>query len=153
MVHMFESLLDGGGVANTALSSVICDKEIQGLLDRKPEGSLMRACDILQKARELKGLTLEEVVSLMNVTDRDMIHQLHETARWVKNEIYGSRLVLFAPLYISNACTNECTYCAFRRGNAALQRRTLTQEEIAREVRVLVSQGHKRLLLVAGEDY
>jgi len=71
----------------------------------------------------------------------------------VKDEIYGSRLVLFAPLYISNHCRNECLYCAFRATNKALHRRALTQEEVANEVRVLVNQGHKRLLLVAGESY
>jgi 2-iminoacetate synthase len=71
----------------------------------------------------------------------------------VKNEIYGNRLVLFAPLYISNFCANECTYCAFRAKNTGLVRRALTQDEIAQETRILINQGHKRLLLVAGESY
>ena len=72
-------------------------------------------------------------------------------ARFVKDEIYGNRLVLFAPLYISNLCKNECSYCAFRAGNTELKRRALTQAEIAAEVKVLIEQGHKRLLLVSGE--
>jgi 2-iminoacetate synthase len=59
--------------------------------------------------------------------------------------------VLFAPLYISNRCANECTYCAFRATNATLKRRTLTQEEIAEETRILIRQGHKRVLMVSGE--
>ena len=70
------------------------------------------------------------------------------TAKQIKEEIYGSRLVLFAPLYISNRCANECTYCAFRATNATLKRRTLTQEEIAEETRILIRQGHKRILMV-----
>jgi 2-iminoacetate synthase ThiH len=69
-------------------------------------------------------------------------------ARHVKNEIYGNRLVLFAPLYISNLCSNECVYCAFRARNQELVRRALTQEEIATETRLLIEQGHKRMLLV-----
>jgi 2-iminoacetate synthase len=71
----------------------------------------------------------------------------------VKEHIYGKRLVLFAPLYVSNMCANECTYCAFRARNAAVKRRALSQEEVAREVETLVRQGHKRVLLVAGESY
>ena len=138
---------------SAASSCVINDSAIQALLNGKRDRDLARAQDVLRKARELKGLSLEDVVPLMDLTDRETLDQLHETARWVKNEIYGSRLVLFAPLYISNVCSNECSYCAFRKQNTALKRRTLSQQEIAGEVRVLVTQGHKRILLLAGEDY
>ena len=79
--------------------------------------------------------------------------ELFDTARQVKETIYGRRLVLFAPLYISNMCANECLYCAFRARNRDVKRRALTQDEIAREVGILVDQGHKRLLVVAGESY
>jgi 2-iminoacetate synthase len=71
----------------------------------------------------------------------------------VKNEIYGNRLVLFAPLYISNLCSNECLYCAFRARNKELVRRALNPDEIVRETRILIEQGHKRVLLVSGERY
>ena len=71
----------------------------------------------------------------------------------IKDTIYGKRLVLFAPLYISNLCGNECLYCAFRARNKEVQRRVLSQEEIAAETRILIDQGHKRVLLVAGESY
>ena len=75
-------------------------------------------------------------------------------ARYVKDEIYGNRLVLFAPLYISNLCQNECSLLRLpRRATRTLTRRALTQEEIAGETRMLIEQGHKRLLLVAGESY
>jgi 2-iminoacetate synthase len=112
-----------------------------------------RLREILAKARELRGLTLEDVADLMAVEDPALLAELFTTARQVKEEIYGSRLVLFAPLYISNRCGNDCSYCAFRAPNREVKRRTLNQEEIANEVRILIEQGHKRVLIVAGEAY
>ena len=109
--------------------------------------------DILDKSKELHGLNSEEVAVLMKISDPDQVEELYETARYIKDAIYGNRIVLFAPLYISNLCKNECLYCAFRATNKAIERRALTQEEIAREVALLEKQGHKRLLLVAGESY
>ena len=75
------------------------------------------------------------------------------TARRVKEEIYGNRLVLFAPLYISNRCSNDCAYCGFRTSNPDIKRRTLNQQEIRREVEAIERQGHKRILMLAGEAY
>ena len=89
----------------------------------------------------------------MGVSDPDLLGELFHAARRVKEAIYGKRLVIFAPLYISNLCANECLYCAFRARNEEVKRRALSQEEIAEEVRHLVEQGHKRVLLVAGESY
>jgi 2-iminoacetate synthase len=109
--------------------------------------------DLLEKAREAKGLRGRDLAVLANITDPDLLGELFETAKAVKESIYGKRLVLFAPLYISNLCANECLYCAFRVNNRELVRRALTQEEIANEVRWLEEQGHKRILLVAGEAY
>ena len=94
---------------------------------------------------------MEEVACLSFVESPELLAEIFSTAKQIKEEIYGSRLVLFAPLYISNRCANECTYCAFRATNTALKRRTLTQEEIAEETRILIRQGHKRVLMVAGE--
>jgi 2-iminoacetate synthase len=82
-----------------------------------------------------------------------MLHSLFETANRVKETIYGKRLVLFAPLYISNLCANECLYCAFRATNKDIIRSSLNQAQIAREVKILINQGHKRILMVAGESY
>jgi 2-iminoacetate synthase len=107
---------------------------------------------ILSKGLELKGLSLEDVAALAAIRNRDLLEELFATARKVKEEIYGRRLVLFAPLYISNHCRNECLYCAFRSSNTKVRRRTLNQDEIARETRVIIGQGHKRILLVAGES-
>jgi len=109
--------------------------------------------DVLAKARQLEGLDGDEVAMLASIDTPELMSELFATASWIKDEIYGSRLVLFAPLYVSNHCRNECAYCAFRANNMTLRRRALTQDEIAREVRVLLRQGHKRLLLVAGESY
>ena len=112
-----------------------------------------RVRQVLQKGLELKGLDLDEIAVLMQISDPLLLSELFDTARQVKDRIYGRRLVIFAPLYISNLCGNECLYCAFRARNTQVQRRALTQDEIAREVRTLIDQGHKRILLVAGESY
>ncbi len=107
--------------------------------------------DILAKARQLKGLDFAEAARLLLLEDGESLKELFAAALFAKNEIYGRRLVLFAPLYVSNLCSNECLYCAFRRSNDRITRRTLSQEEIRRETERLVDQGHKRVLLVSGE--
>jgi 2-iminoacetate synthase len=111
------------------------------------------AREVLAKARELGGLSAEDVAALIANDDPEIREEMFATARRVKEEIYGTRLVLFAPLYISNLCRNECVYCAFRVHNQGVRRRALSQSEIASEVKVLVAQGHKRILLVSGEAY
>src|SRR5208337_3883599 len=112
-----------------------------------------RVREVLARARQLQGLPAEDVAVLMEIGEAGLLEELFAAARFVKDEIYGNRLVLFAPLYVSNFCKNECSYCAFRAANHELKRRALTQAEIAEEVKVLIDQGHKRLLLVAGESY
>ncbi|MEI8347667.1 MAG: radical SAM protein, partial [Pseudomonadota bacterium] len=109
--------------------------------------------EILQKAKELKGINKNEVLTLLSATDPQLCQEIFDTAAWAKNEIYGNRLVLFAPLYISNLCENECLYCAFRAANKKLARKALRQDEVAAETQALIEQGHKRVLLVAGESY
>lgn len=107
--------------------------------------------DIAEHARELKGITFEEARKLLITEDPELINIIFETADHIKNEIYGKRLVLFAPLYVSNLCNNECLYCAFRKSNKQIARRTLTMNEIAGDTKNLIDQGHKRVLLVSGE--
>lgn len=109
--------------------------------------------EILARAAELNGLPDDDLAALMAVEDLQLLGEIHYAARQVKDAIYGNRMVLFAPLYVSNLCGNECLYCAFRVSNRAVRRRALDQQEIAEEVRHLVRQGHKRILLVAGEAY
>jgi 2-iminoacetate synthase len=107
--------------------------------------------DILNKAAEARGLSLKESASLLNISTPELYDQLFHTAKKVKEKIYGNRLVLFAPLYITNLCVNNCLYCAFRKDNKQLKRKTLTIQEIEEEARYLILTGQKRLLLVAGE--
>jgi 2-iminoacetate synthase len=108
---------------------------------------------ILEKGRAMQGLSFDETATLIALEDPELMEELFATARAIKDEIYGSRLVMFAPLYISNRCANECTYCAYRASNKELHRITLSQEQIAAEVKVIIEQGHKRILMVAGEHY
>jgi 2-iminoacetate synthase len=107
--------------------------------------------EIIEKSREAKGLSLRESAALLNINDNEILEELFHTAREVKEKIYGNRLVLFAPLYLSNQCVNNCLYCAFRRENNLLKRRTLSVREAVEEAEFLVKQGHKRVLIVAGE--
>ena len=107
--------------------------------------------DVLNRASELKGLGLEDVAMLLRVTDHQQIYQIMETAKKVKQEIYGKRLVLFAPLYTGNRCVNNCVYCSFRKDNKQIKRKILDMEEISTEVKTLLAEGHKRILLICGE--
>ena len=106
---------------------------------------------ILNKALELKGLGLEDVAALLRVKDHDQIYEIMETAKKVKQNIYGKRLVLFAPVYTGNKCVNNCVYCSFRRDNHLIKRKILNMDEIATEVKTLLRDGHKRILLICGE--
>ena len=124
---------------------------VETILTARAVPSAGRVRELLAKARELQGLTMDEVACLSFVESPELLEEVFSTAKRIKEEIYGSRLVFFAPLYISNRCSNECTYCAFRATNTELRRRTLTLEEIAEETRILIRQGHKRVLVVAGE--
>jgi len=103
--------------------------------------------------KALKGIDLEEIAILSAIKSPDLLERLHATAKKIKEHTYGNRIVTFAPLYFSNFCKNECTYCAFRASNLELERTELTQKQIADQTRILVRQGHKRVLMVAGEAY
>jgi len=131
----------------------IDERAISAALAAGQRHDARRVREILARARELKGLPSDDLAVLMGVSDPELLGEIFHTARTVKEQIYGNRLVLFAPLYVSNLCSNECVYCAFRARNRELKRRALSQEEIAQEVRHLVEQGHKRILVVAGESY
>ena len=134
-------------------AAFINEKEISNILQKYSKPSSEQVSDVLVKAREMKGLNLQDVAILTGISDPLQLHELFETANYIKETIYGKRLVLFAPLYISNLCSNECTYCAFRAKNKDIVRRVLTQDEITHETEALIKQGHKRVLMVAGESY
>ncbi len=130
---------------------IINNEKIQNALNYKPTHSELE--EILSKSKRLERLSMQEVSVLLNTYDDGGVKSILQTANWVKNEIYGNRLVIFAPLYISNLCNNDCTYCAFRCTNTNIERKALSQEEILKETEVLLKTGQKRVLLVAGESY
>ena len=107
---------------------------------------------IVAKAREAKGIEPQETASLLQVEDPELIEEFFQAAREIKLKIYGKRLVLFAPLYLSNFCVNNCQYCGFRRDNRLIRRKRLSLEEIQEQVQELENWGHKRLLLECGES-
>ena len=106
---------------------------------------------ILQKAESCKGLTHREAAVLLEVTDKETLNRIYNSAKKIKEKIYGKRIVIFAPLYLSNYCVNNCSYCGYKCSNK-IGRHQLTQEELKLEVKALEAMGHKRLLLEAGED-
>lgn len=107
---------------------------------------------IIAKAGQHHGLSSAEVAVLLEVTDAGLLQEMFATAAEVKKAIYGTRIVLFAPLYISNYCVNNCVYCGYCRSNKDQIRRRLSLDEIKKEVEILESLGHKRLAVEAGED-
>jgi 2-iminoacetate synthase len=136
---------------NKMESGFIDHEQIFSFLDNARPPDHSETTDILTKARQLQGIDFAEAARLLLLENEKDLAALFETALYVKNEIYGRRLVLFAPLYVSNLCNNECLYCAFRKSNVQITRRTLSLDEIRRETELLIEQGHKRLLLVSGE--
>ncbi|EOU1807508.1 MAG: [FeFe] hydrogenase H-cluster radical SAM maturase HydG [Clostridium perfringens] len=108
--------------------------------------------EIIEKSKSAEGLTPEETAVLLNLEDKELIEEMFKAARQVKEKLYGKRLVVFAPLYVSNYCVNNCTYCGYKHCNDELKRKKLNKEQLIEEVKVLESLGHKRIALEAGED-
>ncbi|MEI6576895.1 MAG: [FeFe] hydrogenase H-cluster radical SAM maturase HydG [Bacteroidota bacterium] len=106
---------------------------------------------IIAKSLNKQRLSLEETATLINATDPELIEEIKEGARALKKKVYGNRIVLFAPLYVGNKCTNNCRYCGFRSSNKSAVRKTLTDQELIEEVEALEDTGQKRLILVYGE--
>ncbi|MBR3884271.1 MAG: [Bacteroidaceae bacterium] len=106
---------------------------------------------ILKKAREHKGITHREAAVLLECEDKDVINEIFDIANEIKHRFYGNRIVMFAPLYLSNYCVNSCVYCPYHVKNKNIRRKKLSQEEIRQEVIALQDMGHKRLALEAGE--
>ncbi|MBQ2958076.1 MAG: [Alistipes sp.] len=131
----------------------IHDGEIRATLEYGREHRNDRALieEILAKAEEGKGISHREAAVLIEVEDKDIEERIFDIARRLKERIYGNRIVMFAPLYLSNYCVNGCVYCPYHAKNRTIPRRKLTQEEIRREVIALQDMGHKRLALETGE--
>ncbi len=130
---------------------IINNDKIFDLINKKVDKKIV--LEILDKSLKLKGLTLEESAELLNVEDDETLGLIFKAAKDLKEQIYGKRIVLFTPLYASNFCSNNCVYCAFRRDNKKIQRRHLTPEEVVEEAKAIMRLGHKRIILLTGEDY
>jgi 2-iminoacetate synthase len=128
----------------------INDASIQELISG-PRPDRMRVRDVLARSLAKQALSVEEAAVLVRADEPALIEEIFEGARELKQRVYGNRIVLFAPVYIGNSCTNDCAYCAFRRSNQSVVRRTLATDEIRAQVEALERQGHKRLVLVFGE--
>lgn len=128
----------------------IQEGEIAQLLEQGKAASHEAVRAIIAKARQAKGLSLVEVAMLLQAEDERLWAEIFAAAKDVKQRIYGKRVVLFAPLYLSDHCVNNCTYCGYKRENQ-FKRRKLTMAELAEEVRILENLGHKRLALEVGE--
>lgn len=107
---------------------------------------------VIEKAALCKGLTHREAALLLECKQPDLIERIYRLAEQIKERFYGNRIVMFAPLYLSNYCINGCVYCPYHLKNKSITRKKLTQEEIRQEVIALQDMGHKRLALEAGED-
>lgn len=147
---LLDSLLPGMPKGGFTMK-YIDEQKINGLLrkDKQPANSELDR--ILEKSRSLQRLSLNETAALLAVEDPLDVNKIFTAAAFVKEHIYGSRIVLFAPLYISNICANSCAYCAFNAKNKKIERKALTPGEIQEQVIWLLRHGHKRILLVAGE--
>ena len=108
--------------------------------------------EILEKAKLRKGLSHREAAVLLDCTLEDKNQEIYALAEQIKKDFYGNRIVMFAPLYLSNYCINGCVYCPYHLKNKHIARKKLTQDEIRREVIALQDMGHKRLALETGED-
>ncbi|OPJ54973.1 [FeFe] hydrogenase H-cluster radical SAM maturase HydG [Alkalithermobacter paradoxus] len=131
---------------------IINEIDINEILEESKNFSKEEILEIIEKSKDCYGIEILEAAKLLQVEDDEILEKMFEAARYIKEKIYGSRIVVFAPLYTSNECTNNCLYCGFRVTNKDLHRKTLSTNEVINEARTIASQGHKRVLLVCGED-
>jgi 2-iminoacetate synthase len=138
-----------GNKLSTSGCDFIDEARLHDLLERSADTGRLR--DVIAKSMAKEPLALEETAVLLRAEAPEQVEELFAAARQLKRDVYGNRIVLFAPLYIGNECMNDCVYCAFRRSNRNVTRRTLQGSEIRAQVEALENKGHKRLILVFGE--
>jgi len=137
-------------IPDQRMKTFIDPDEIWDLINNvKPDKR--RVLDVISKSLDKHRLTLEETAVLINSAGTELFEEIREGARELKKKVYGNRIVLFAPLYVGNRCTNNCQYCGFRISNKEAIRKTLSDEELIHEVEALEDNGQKRLILVYGE--
>ena len=141
-------------VSSKQAEEFIDHQEILDTLDYARTNKDNRALieSLLEKAASCKGLSHREAALLLECDQPDLTERIFHLAREIKQKLYGNRIVMFAPLYLSNYCVNGCVYCPYHAKNRTIARKKLSQEEIRREVIALQDMGHKRLALEAGED-
>src|SRR5690606_5574143 len=136
--------------AKPSYERFINEPAMHATLENNGQPSREAILDIIAKARANATtgamLTPAEVASLSACDDPDLWDSIFETAYWIKQTVYGNRIVLFAPLYVSSPCVNNCLYCGFRSSNPAVAKRTLGPADLDEEFRSLVNAGHKRLI-------
>jgi 2-iminoacetate synthase len=134
---------------STSAFDFIDESRLQGLLNLKADPGRVR--EVIAKSMAKEPLQVDETAALLSAEDPALVEEIFEAARQLKRDVYGNRIVLFAPLYVGNECTNDCLYCGFRRSNREAVRRTLSEQELRGQVEALLAKGHKRLILVFGE--
>lgn len=137
-------------IPDVPMQSFIDADEIWDYLNNTPS-SPEKVKEVVAKSLAKNRLNLEEVSVLINATDSESIQLIKEGAKELKTRIYGNRIVLFAPLYVGNKCSNNCTYCGFKASNKDTVRKTLSHDELIKEIEALEDNGQKRLILVYGE--
>lgn len=132
----------------------ISDEEIKETLEfaEKNKNNLSLVDEILEKAKLRKGLNHRDASILLACENEEKVKLMYDLAEQIKKDFYGNRIVMFAPLYLSNYCVNGCLYCPYHLKNKNIPRKKLTQEEIKKEVIALQDMGHKRLAIESGED-
>lgn len=129
----------------------IDEDKLHGLLSLPaPTAAEVRA--VIAKSLDKQALTVEETAVLLRADSPELIEEIFQAARDLKRRVYGNRIVLFAPLYVGSDCVNDCKYCSFQRSNTETVRRSLSLDELEKQVKALEDRGHKRLILVWGED-
>lgn len=137
-------------IRDESMKPFIDSEEIWSYLKQEAP-SRERVREVIARSLDKKRLSLEETAVLLNTSDPEMIEEIKAGAKALKEKVYGNRIVLFAPMYIGNHCSNNCRYCGFRASNREAIRKTLNREEIISNVEALEENGQKRLILVYGE--
>ncbi|MEA1873564.1 MAG: [FeFe] hydrogenase H-cluster radical SAM maturase HydG [Bacteroidota bacterium] len=142
-------------IRDERMKPFIDPEEIWDYVEETKNPTAKQVREVIQKSLNKNRLNLRETAILINANTPELIQEIKDGARALKENVYGNRIVLFAPLYIGNKCKNNCTYCGFRASNKEAIRRTLTDGELVKEVEALEDNGQKRLVLVYGEhaDY
>ncbi len=138
------------GIAGEFINDREILETVSYAMDYSRDRALMES--IIAKAEECRGLTHREAAVLMECSEPDLLDRIYSLARQIKRRLYGNRIVLFAPLYLSDWCINGCIYCPYHAKNRHIPRRKLSQDEIRAEVTALQDMGHKRLAIESGED-